>query len=107
MIEEDYRKIYGRCRKSWGEESEIRMCIEEMSELTKELCKYMRLCHSTQTDEIKLKIEKQKSNIAEETADVFNTVEQIQIMFGEDEVNEVRKQKMARLKKELDNYEKK
>ena len=37
-----YRDIYKKIYEKWGLESQERMCIEEMSELTKELCKRVR-----------------------------------------------------------------
>ena len=36
---ENNRELYKRCIDVWGEDAQIKMCIEEMSELTKELCK--------------------------------------------------------------------
>ena len=41
MVEEN-REFYQRCIDVWGEDAQIKMCIEEMSELTKELCKNWR-----------------------------------------------------------------
>lgn len=78
----------------WGEDAQIRMCIEEMSELTKELCKYTRILRNENVNISKL--EEVKKNIIEETADVLNCVEQMSLMFGEDKVCEVRKQKIER-----------
>ena len=43
MIDEKkFNEIYDKLASAFGKESEMRMCIEEMSELTKELCKFMR-----------------------------------------------------------------
>ena len=83
----------------WGEDAQIRMCIEEMSELTKELCKYMRTLRNENVDTSKL--DKIKENIIEETADVLNCVEQMSLMFGEEKVCEVRKHKIERCLKEI------
>ena len=106
MITKDYIEDYERCEKYWGEESEMRICIEEMSELTKELCKYIRYSKRPQTTEVKEELKKIKNNIIEEVADVINTVEQIERMVGETKVEKVRKAKMKRLKGELDEWEK-
>lgn len=88
----------------WGEDSQLRMCIEEMSELTKAICKYIRLKNSLPTDE-KL-LENAKRAIVEETADVTNTVEQMALIFGVGEVDEIRKEKIARARCELENWKK-
>ena len=42
MEQEKKEKLFLKLFDTWGEEAQIRMCIEEMSELTKELCKYLR-----------------------------------------------------------------
>ena len=55
----------------YGETSQINIAIEEMSELTKELCKYNR-------DPIKWK---HADHILEELADVLIMCKQIQIIF--------------------------
>jgi hypothetical protein len=84
---------------TWGEDAQIRMCIEEMSELTKELCKYMRVLRNENVDASKL--DEIKANIIEETADVLNCAEQMALIFGEEKVKEVRKQKVERCIKKI------
>jgi hypothetical protein len=84
---------------TWGEDAQIRMCIEEMSELTKELCKYMRVLRNENVDASKL--DEIKTNIIEETADVLNCAEQMALIFGEEKVKEVRKQKIERCIKKI------
>ena len=39
---EEYREVYKKIYDKWGLQSQERICIEEMSELTKELCKRVR-----------------------------------------------------------------
>ena len=56
----------------------------------------MRLLRSEGVDDIDEKLLKTKQNIVEETADVLNCVEQMSLMFGEDEVKKVRKEKVQR-----------
>ena len=105
MEEKDFNEFCDRAIRVWGEEAQIRMCIEEMSELTKELCKYIRDQKDNKPlDEEKLK--KTKQNIVEETADVLNCVKQMARMFGEDEVEKVREYKVQRATKYLDRDEK-
>ena len=60
-----------------------------MSELTKALSKFLRYKGSEKEDTI-------KDNIVEEIADVLNTCEQMQNIFGVDKVNAVREQKFKR-----------
>ena len=79
---------------NWGLDSQVRMCIEEMSELTKALCKYMRFNKENAPDEV-------KENIKEEIADVLNTVEQMQLIFGEKEIEKIRQEKIERTKTKI------
>lgn len=84
-----YQKYYDEFIKINGVEKEIILCIEEMSELTKALSKFLRYKGSEKEDTI-------KDNIVEEIADVLNTCEQMQNIFGVDKVNAVREQKFKR-----------
>ena len=96
MEDNKKKELYKKLISSWGEDAQIRMCIEEMSELTKELCKYLRY-----KDFEKDKVEEVKKNIIEETADVLNCVEQMKLMFGENEVDEIIDYKLNRVEKRL------
>ena len=89
-FEQDYQNYLDK----WGLEVQMQMAIEEMSELTKELCKYIRYStfESENQDKIKLVVE----NIKGEIADVLNMTEQLESYFGEKEIYEIRKQKIAR-----------
>ena len=100
-MDKKFRDFCELALNTWGEDAQMRMCIEEMSELTKELCKYMRILRNENVDVSKL--EDVKKNIIEETADVLNVVEQMALIFGEQEVNEVRKQKVQRCLKKINN----
>ena len=84
-----YQKYYDEFIKINGVEKEIILCIEEMSELTKALSKFLRYKGSEKENTI-------KDNIVEEIADVLNTCEQMQNIFGVDKVNAVREQKFKR-----------
>ena len=90
--EEQYKKFID----VWGEDAQIMMCMEEMSELTKELCKYFRYKKNTE------KVEGIKENIRQEIADVLNTTEQMQLIFGEKKVDEQRNYKINRALKKLE-----
>ena len=65
MSEEE---IYDKALEKFGMEAQILMCIEEMSELTKELCKNDRGVENS-------------LKIAEELADVEIMLEQIALIF--------------------------
>ena len=95
-MDREFRDFCDLAIKTWGEDSQLRMCIEEMSELTKEICKYQRIMRIEGIDPGKL--EEVKKNIIEETADVLNCAEQVAYMFGEEEVNKIRKEKVDRCK---------
>ncbi len=93
MIEENV-EFYQRCIDVWGEDSQIKMCIEEMSELTKELCKNWRSSHKDTQEQV--------DHICEEIADVQNMVDQLQVIFGIEKVEKYRKEKIKRTQKLLD-----
>ena len=93
-MEEKNIEFYKRCIDVWGEDAQIKMCIEEMSELTKELCKNWRKSTQNTPEQIK--------NICEEIADVQNMIDQMQLIFGVQEVEKIRKEKIERTQKRLD-----
>ena len=79
--------------KTWGMEAQQRMMIEEMSELTKAVCKLARA-------NIGAEAELAVASIREEMADVQIMLDQMKVMFG-DPVNQERK-KIARLRRRLE-----
>ena len=87
-------EFYKKCIDVWGIDAQIKMCIEEMSELTKEFCKYYRKGEMNCEQEI-------KDHICEEIADVQNMIDQMQLIFGIDEVEKIREYKIERTKKRL------
>lgn len=95
-MKEEFRQAYEKFLKAWGEDAQIMMAIEEMSELTKELCKYLRYKGFKEKD-AKSVVE----NINEETADVLNCVEQLELIFNEKKINEIRKEKIDRTLKKV------
>lgn len=75
---------------NYGMQSQIPIAIEEMSELTKELCKYIR----GNDNEI---------DIAEEVADVKIMIEQIVYLFGiDDKVDKMIDYKLNRQLRRMD-----
>ncbi len=87
-----YEEEFKSLLETWGEESQHTLAIEEMSELTKELCKLQRYKNS----EDKEKVSKIKENIIEEIADVLIVVKQLARIYGEEKVDEIREQKIKR-----------
>ena len=87
----DESEVLQRALDTYGSLPQIVMIFEEMSELQKELCKYLRGKYSP-------------ANIAEEIADVEIMLEQMKMLFCcADEVRDVRRRKVERLKERLDN----
>ena len=88
MNEKERRNLYGQCLGKWGPNSQVDMCIEEMSELIQALCKAKRY----------KKPDNWLAQIYEEIADVTIMLEQITSIFdGEEVVPIVVKRKLKRL----------
>lgn len=86
----DESEVLQRALDTYGSLPQIVMIFEEMSELQKELCKYLRGKCSPE-------------NIAEEIADVEIMLEQMMMLFCcADDVRDWCRRKVARLKKRLD-----
>lgn len=94
-----YKQEFQTMLDTWGEESQLDMCIEEMAELTKALCKYKRLRKNQETDAEKIK--KNLENVQEEIADVLNCASQMANLFGEEEINRICSEKIARTMKKM------
>ena len=84
---------------TWGEDAQIETCIEEMSELTQALCKYKRFKRLTEQN--KEKLNQNLENVKEEIADVLNMVYQMAYIFGENDINTIRAEKVTRTMKRL------
>lgn len=89
-MRKDFIESYKQFLDGWGYEAQAFMAIEEMSELTKELSKQ----HRKREDY-------DEEDLIEEIADVLNTVEQLELYFGEEKVEKVREEKIERTKKRL------
>ncbi|MDR3125555.1 MAG: hypothetical protein LBU20_00555 [Candidatus Nomurabacteria bacterium] len=85
----------------WGEDAEIKMAIEEMAELTKELCKSWR----GKTKSSPGAIEENRQHIREEIADVLITVGNLKMIFGAKEIEEVVDAKLRRGLVQLKKYQ--
>ena len=85
-------EVLQRALDTYGSTLQIAMVFEEMSELQKELCKYLRGKYSPE-------------NIAEEIADVEIMLEQMKMLFFcADDVRNERRRKVERLKDRLDKH---
>jgi NTP pyrophosphatase (non-canonical NTP hydrolase) len=74
----------------WGVDSQVTMAIEEMAELTKALCKMKRQDFAWGTD----KTRPAWNNMAEEIADVYLCLKQLEYMF---EITATEKRKAEKL----------
>ena len=104
------KEILQKAIDTYGDDSQMDMCIEEMSELTKALLKFRRLENKKSTvksidyaEYISEKIHT-ASNVAEEIADVKIMLVQMEMIFGcSEEVNNQIEFKIKRLKERLKN----
>lgn len=86
----DESAVLRRVLDTYGSWAQVMMVFEEMSELQKELCKYLRGRGSFE-------------HIAEEIADVEIMLEQMKLLFYcADDVRDWRRRKVERLKARLD-----
>ncbi len=89
MTQEREARLLERAVSLYGEQAQIDMMIEEMSELTKALCKYKR----AQTD-------RTVAAVREEMADVQIMLDQMALVFGD--FNEEEIAKLERLEERLE-----
>ena len=79
--------------RTWGRDAQMLMMVEEMSELTKEICKFYRTTDDKSASAV-------AGNIREEMADVQIMLDQMKIMFGR--VEPMMRAKLDRLEKRLE-----
>ena len=74
----------------YGQDMQLNIAIEEMAELTKEICKYKRGAENT-------------LNIAEEMADCYIMLKQIEIIIGLDhkDIEDIMAMKIDRLEERM------
>lgn len=91
MTNQDLIKIYKQAIKTYGKKAQKLMAIEEMSELTKEICKDFRG---------KLN----REHLIEEIIDVIITIDQLIMMYeiSKEEIVSMCIRKMNRLKERLE-----
>ena len=91
MTYQEVIDTYKKAIKTYGEKAQKLMAIEEMSELTKEICKDFRG-----------KLDRE--HLIEEITDVHITLEQILLMYeiSIDEIWQMRERKLERLKERLE-----
>ena len=97
-MQTNFTEFYKQFLDAWGYDAQSNVCIEEMSELTKALCKYSRFGKENAPQEI-------KDNVVEEIADVLNMAEQLAQYFGTEKVTKVRQQKIARTLNKLNHLD--
>lgn len=76
--------------KTFGKDNQLTVAIEELSELTKEICKFKRGADN-------------RAEIIEEMADCIIMLQQLMFIFGieAEEIENVKKQKINRLQKTI------
>lgn len=91
MNYQEVTDTYKQAIKTYGEHAQKLMAIEEMSELTKEICKDFRG-----------KLDRE--HLIEEMADVTITIDQLMMMYKItfEEIQKVRERKFERLKERLE-----
>lgn len=85
---------YKKAIDKWGEYSQLDQTLEEMAELMLAINKYKR----TKLD-LKNNKEKIIDNLLEEIADVKMCIEQLEFMFGKENVNKMLDKKMEKFLK--------
>ena len=98
----DTEKLYWAAAETFGYDLQIAVAIEEMAELTKELCKAQRITFAA-SGGLGDGLIDNYDEIAEEIADVQIALEEMMLMFGVPaEVQKARKQKLARLEMRIE-----
>lgn len=88
------KDVYNKAKSTWGIDAQVTKAIEELSELQKELCKFL-------LDDGNM------VHIAEEMADAEIMIEQLKLIFeNKKAVKVVKKAKIQRLSDRLDEEEK-
>jgi len=95
-MRKDFIDAYKKFIEVWGENSQMLMAVEEMSELTKEICKFKRLENKYNPEDNEEKVKENLEHLREEIADVLNMAEQLEFIFGEEEIEKIRKEKIER-----------
>jgi hypothetical protein len=98
----DTGKLYWSAIETFGEDLQIAVTIEEMAELTKELCKAQRVTFVARGGLGDGLIDNH-DEIAEEIADVQIALEELEQLYGaKKKVQKIRQQKLARLEMRIE-----
>lgn len=98
----DTGKLYWSAIKTFGVDLQLAVAIEEMAELTKELCKAQRTIFAARTGLGDGRIDN-FDEIVEEIADVQIVLEELMLLFGiQSEVQKARKRKLERLEMRIE-----
>lgn len=98
----DTENIYWSAIETFGYDLQIAVAIEEMAELTKELCKAQRVTFAGR-GELGDGLLDNYDEIAEEIADVQIVLEELTQLYDvAKKVQEIRKQKLARLEMRIE-----
>ena len=93
------KEILRKAIDTYGINAQLDMCIEEMSELTKAICKYKRAFNSKEP--VRNGAFEAFGNVEEETADVLIMLEQIKMMFDRNNIEQQIEYKTKRLSERL------
>ena len=88
-LKQDMSDPYKAAIAVWGEEFQIRMCQEELSEAISVLNQYLRG-------------RKTKDDVAEELADSEIVLQEMRRIFDPTTINNIKKQKLTRLRKRIE-----
>lgn len=99
-MEEKETNIYQQTIDKWGETAQLDQMIEEMAELTLAISKYKRQFNDSLLDYQKVGV---MENLYIEIADVKMMIEQMEYMFGQENIDKAYQKQMEKLKRELNN----
>ena len=98
----DTGKLYWSAIETFGYDLQIAVAIEEMAELTKELCKAQRMTFAGRGG-LGDGLINNHDEIAEEIADVQIALEELEQLYGaKKKVQKIRQQKLARLEMRIE-----
>lgn len=90
---ENAYEVFGN---EWGFEAQIRMAVEESSELIKEIMKYIRYSKDAQPGNKDEKLKEIVKDLKQEVADTLNCVEQVKYLLDREEIEKIRREKIER-----------
>ena len=88
------RKIELQAIEHYGVPAQVSKAIEEASELIRALCRFQQRGMNCSDDEI--------YNIREEIADVQVMCDQMEMVFGDTQIGEIKRRKLERLRKRME-----